>query len=279
MTEPKPNSTQSPTLLRLMRNEPCYSLGLRTARNLEIVRIAKAQGYHKIWVDLEHSSMPVDLAGAMCATARDLGMDAWVRIPEGDFGVIGRVLDAGASGLILPQIHSAAEARHAAGFCRYPPDGARSHNTLNAGTGFRRLAPSERIGRANRGIAVQVLLESPEAIGNAAEIAAVPGVDIISLGLNDLSAACGAFGDVRSDRIGGLCRAAIAAARSAGKLAVIGGIAGPEHFSELRALGAAPYVFAGIDTEMLVSACEDRIALWRAIAEPTATDGNRDRNA
>ncbi|MDO5641150.1 MAG: aldolase/citrate lyase family protein [Paracoccus sp. (in: a-proteobacteria)] len=259
----------SPILSRLRRGLPCLALGLRTARNPDLVRIAAAAGYHKIWVDLEHSTMALDLAAQFCALARDLGMEAWVRIPDGDFGAIGRILDGGASGIIVPGIETAGDARHAASLCRYPPAGTRSQNAFNAGTGYRRQPNDARIARANGSTVVQVLLETPQAVANAAEIAAVPGVDVVSLGLNDLSSACGIAGQVQSQIIMDYCRAACVAARGAGKLVVIGGIAGPDHFRALSAMGAAPYLFAGIDTEMMLAICEQRIAAWNDIAQPT----------
>lgn len=251
---------------RLRAGEPCYSLGIRTARNVDFVRVAASVGYDLIWIDLEHSTIPLDTTAQMCATAADLGMNAWVRIPEGDFGAIGRVLDGGASGLIIPHIVTAEDARHAASFCRYPPAGGRSHNALTSTFGFRRLSGVERVERANRHVTMQVLLETPEAVANADAIAAVDGVDIVGLGLNDLSAGMGIMGDVQGAAVMDLCRQTIAAAHRHGKIAVIGGVAGPEHHAALVAMGAAPHVFAAIDTDLLVEALSLRLDKWRVLA-------------
>lgn len=251
-------------LERLRFGEPCHSLGIRSARNPDFVRMAASAGYDLIWIDLEHSTIPLDTTAQMCATARDLGLEAWVRIPEGDLGVVGRVLDGGATGIIVPHIVTAQDAAVAASFCRYPTAGARSHNALTSTFGFRRMPGSERAAAANNGIVVQVLLETPRAIANADVIAAVDGVDIISLGLNDLSASMGMLGEVRHEAITGYCRKVIAAAHRHGKIAVIGGIADPDHYVSLVALGAAPYVFTAIDTDLLVEALTGRLDKWRA---------------
>lgn len=249
---------------RLRDGQRCYSLGIRTARNIDFVRMAASAGYDLIWIDLEHSTISLDLAGQMCAAARDLGMEAWVRVPEGDHGAIGRMLDAGASGIIVPQIVTAEDARNAAACCRYPPRGERSHNALTSTISFRRLPVSERVGISDRDTVVQVLLETPEAIANADAIAAVDGVDIVALGLNDLSAMLGRLGQVEDEALTAYCRQVIATAHRHGKIALIGGTAGPGHFASLVALGAAPFVFAAIDTDLFVEALARRLDVWRA---------------
>lgn len=249
---------------RLGAGEPCYTLGIRTARSVDFVRMAASSGYDAIWIDLEHSTIPLDTTAQMSATARDLGLEAWVRVPEGDFGVIGRVLDGGASGLIIPQIETAEDAKRAVSYCRYPPEGGRSHNALYSTFGFCRIDPKERAEAANRSVFLQVLLESTQAVDNVETIAAVDGVDAIGLGLNDLSANMNMLGDVQAEAITAICRRVIAAAKKHGKHAIIGGLKGPDHYRQMVDLGAAPYVFAAIDTDLFVDALDQRITRWRA---------------
>lgn len=184
------SATGSSILARLRDRQPCYALGIRTARSLDFVRMAASSGYDTIWIDLGHSTIPLDTVAQMAATARDLGVEPWARVPEGDFGVIGR-LDGGITGLIVPQIETADDARKVASYCRYPPEGGRSQNALISTFGFRRMPGHERVEAANRAVVLQILLETQEAIDNVEEIAAVEGVDIIGLGLNDLSSHLG----------------------------------------------------------------------------------------
>src|ERR1700730_10411332 len=68
----------------------------RGARPADIARIARSSGHHAIWVDLEHSTMPIDTAALICAAALDLGLAPFARIAEREYGVIGRLLDGGA---------------------------------------------------------------------------------------------------------------------------------------------------------------------------------------
>jgi 2-keto-3-deoxy-L-rhamnonate aldolase RhmA len=101
-------------------------LGIRTSRTPDIVRIAHATGHHGVIIDLEHSTMSLDLAGSLCATANDLGLTPFVRLPERDYGAIGRLLDAGAQGIVAARIETTDEAATIARACRFPPRGQRS---------------------------------------------------------------------------------------------------------------------------------------------------------
>src|SRR3546814_8172975 len=91
----------------------------------------------------------------IAATAHDLGLAAWVRIPEREYGVIGRVLDSGATGIIAPKIETEAEARLLAAACRFPPVGQRSMIAKIPQTGFVRSPVNEFVTAANQKVVVQ----------------------------------------------------------------------------------------------------------------------------
>src|SRR5258706_12002834 len=95
---------------RLRGDELALMLAIRSSRTADVVRIAHATGYRAIMVDLEHSTMGLDTAAQLCATAGDLGMTPFVRVPEREYGAIGRLLDCGAQGIIAPRIENVAEA-------------------------------------------------------------------------------------------------------------------------------------------------------------------------
>ena len=256
---------REPLLVRLANDRACYALGIRNARTPDIVRMAATLGYDAIWVDLEHSTLSLDAASSMCLTAADLGLAAWVRPPDGDLGTVGRLLDDGASGLIIPGVATAADARRAADACRYPPRGGRSQNALLPSMGFARVPHAERVANANGNVVVQVLIETEEGVGNADAIAAIDGVDVIGLGLNDLSANFGVLGQGRHPRISDACRHVIEAARKHGKQVIVGGLADVDHYREIVALGASRYIFAGIDTDILAEALGQRLARWQGL--------------
>src|ERR1700743_1995642 len=89
---------QTSVLERLRAAEPVLSLGIRNARSSEIVRLAHGAGFGIVWIDLEHSSIPLENAAQIAATALDLGLEGWVRTAERDYTIIGRLLDSGVTG-------------------------------------------------------------------------------------------------------------------------------------------------------------------------------------
>jgi 2-keto-3-deoxy-L-rhamnonate aldolase RhmA len=260
---------------RLQRGETILTLGIRMARTADIARMSRTAGYSVIWIDLEHSSMPVDCAAQIASSAHDLGLEAWVRTPERDCGLIGRLLDGGATGIIAPRIETVEQARAVVTASRFPPRGQRSQIGLLPQNGFAPVPPSQLTSMADQMTTVQVLLESKDGIDNAEAIAALDGVDLIAVGLNDLAADLGCLGDVRHERVRGACRRVAQAARQHGKLAVVGGVHDAEHCRDLLADGFAPLIFAGIDSDILCSALCSRFTDWLARAQLPSTEESK----
>ena len=243
----------------LARGIPVAALGVRSARTAEIARIARATGHHAIWVDLEHSTIPIDAAAAICAAAVDIGLAPFVRVPEREYGVVGRLLDGGALGIIAPRVETVEEAQEIVAACRFPPFGHRSAIATLAHVNFRKL-PTEEFNRAmNDATVVKILIESPRGIDNIEAIAALPGVDLVGIGTNDLSAELGVPGQYSHASVRRAHESAIAACRRAKKPLAIGGIGDLAYNAELIRLGAAPFLFTGIDTDLLLGAARDRV--------------------
>jgi 2-keto-3-deoxy-L-rhamnonate aldolase RhmA len=226
-------------------------LAIRGGRTAEVVHLARSTGHHAVLVDLEHSSMSTDTAAALCTAADALGLTPLVRIPERDYGIIGRVLDGGAHGIVAPRIETAEQAADVAAACRFPPRGRRSQIAQVPATGMRPAPAPELNPALDRNAIVQILVETPAGIANADEIAAIDGVDMIALGANDLTAELGVPGDYGDPRV----REAVAtlgeACRKRGKLLMVGGIADPALLLALFPLGVCPLVMTGADTAHL----------------------------
>ena len=244
---------------RLAQRLPVAALGIRAARTPDVVRIAKASGHHAIWVDLEHSTMPVDTAAMLCSAALDQQLVPLVRIPERDYGIIGRLLDGGALGIIAPRIETAAQADEVARACRFPPRGQRSAIASLPQLEMRRVPAGDLNATLNRMTIVKVLLETELGIDNAAEIAALDGVDIVGIGTNDLCAELGVPGDFRHPSVRRAHERAIEACRKAGKPLAIGGVGDAAYAAELIRMGASPFLFTGIDTELLLTAAHAKV--------------------
>lgn len=250
-------------LQRLARGEPVYSLGVRYSRTADIARIASMAAYDLIWVDLEHSSMPVDIAAQILACAHDLGLAGWVRVSERDYGSIGRLLDCGAGGIIMPKVETAEQAERFAACCRFPPAGLRSMIARQPHDGFARMPAADLMASANARTVTQALIESPLGVRNADAIAAIEGIDMLAVGANDLTAELGCPGDLAHPEFVRACETVADAAKRQGKIAVIGGVADSRQFSAMLAMGFAPLVFAGIDTDIVADGLVARNADWR----------------
>src|SRR5580692_12466653 len=267
MPQPDAQSRENAVLQRLAQGEPLLSLGIRNARTAEIVRIAKTAGFGLVWIDLEHSSISIDCAVQIMASAGDLGMEAWVRVPERDYGVIGRLLDGGATGIVAPRIETAEEARRVVNAARFPPRGQRSQIALLPQAKYQRMSAAELMRCADVATTVHILIESAEGVRNAGAIAAIDGVDILHVGMNDLSVDLGHVGNLRHPDMLVACKRVIAAAHGHGKLAVAGGSSDPELCLELLKAGAAPIIFAAIDTDVLSAGLNQRAQDWARRAE------------
>jgi 2-keto-3-deoxy-L-rhamnonate aldolase RhmA len=255
-------SRENAVLRKLAQGEPLLSLGIRNARTAEIVRMAKTAGFGLVWVDLEHSSISIDSAVQIIASAVDQGMEAWVRVPERDYGVIGRLLDGGATGIVAPRVETAEEARRVVNAARFPPLGQRSQIALLPQAKYQRMSAAELMRCADVATTVHILIESAEGVRNAGAIAAIDGVDILHVGLNDLSVDLGHVDDLRHGDMLDACKLVIAAAHACDKLAVIGGSSDPALFVELLNAGAVPLVFAAIDSDVLATGLCQRAAHW-----------------
>jgi len=258
----------NPFLDRLRAGEPTLLLGVRSSRTADVVRVAHATGHHGLMIDLEHSTMPLDVAGALCATAVDLGLTPFVRIPEREYGTIGRLLDCGAHGIVAPRVQTISDAELISRACRFPPGGQRSQLAMVPQYGMRPTPATELNPALDAATIVQILLETPEGISNADAIAALDGVDMLAIGANDLTAELGIPGQHGHPAVLEAIATAGQACRRHGKLLMVGGISNKAVLDSLPALGVSPVYLTGFDTDLLFSAAKSRAA---AFTEPRPT--------
>lgn len=144
-------------------------------------------GFDWVLVDMQHGCMDYGTASEMIRAIDLSPAVPLARVPWNDPGIIGRVLDAGALGVVIPMIQSVEDARRAVEACLYPPHGRRSFGPIRVGM---RDGPGYFAG-ANDRVAVIPMIETAEAFANVDAIAAVPGVDALFVGPYDLSVALG----------------------------------------------------------------------------------------
>ncbi|HEY6492567.1 MAG TPA: aldolase/citrate lyase family protein [Trebonia sp.] len=247
---------------RLRAGELVLMLTIRGSRTTDVVRIAQATGHHAIMVDLEHSAISLDLAGQLCATAGDLGLTPFVRVPERDYGSIGRLLDTGAEGIIAPRVETVGAAELVGRACRFPPRGQRSQLAMVPQLGMRPTPAASLNPALDERTIAAALLETPLGIGQAEAIAALDGIDMLAIGANDLTAELGVPGRYTDPRLRDAVVTAADACRKHGKLLMLGGIADPSILGPLIDLGVRPLIMTGSDTDLLYAGAEARAGLY-----------------
>lgn len=153
-----------------------------------LVEMAAFAGFDFVVIDNEHGSADLESTEHMLRAARASGIATVVRCLMQD---IPRVLDMGAGALQVPMINNAEQARDLVSRIKYPLPGGlggmRGSAFSGRAAGYGAFGGPAHTQRSNDGIALIAMIETPEGVANAHEIAAVPGVDGIFVGPNDLA--------------------------------------------------------------------------------------------
>ena len=168
------------------RGEVAFGAWL-TIGNSYSAELVAHQGFDWVCIDMQHGIIDFQMAVEMLQAIGSTRSMPFVRVPSNDFAAIGRVLDAGAMGIIVPMVNSVAEARQVVAACRYYPEGARSYGATRAGL----YAGSDYFAHANEEIACIPMIETRQAVEALDDILAVPGIDAAYVGPADMSITMG----------------------------------------------------------------------------------------
>jgi len=177
-------------------------------------------GFDCIWIDLEHHPTSLETAGQMMRGARVGTADVLVRPAKGEFMRMGRILEAGAQGIMYPRCDNADEAREVVRWSKFAPLGERGCDGANPDNPFCMTGTAEYIKQANEETYLLVQIESPAAVGQARAIAEVDGVDVVFFGPGDYSILSGVPGQVAHESVTAaaatICKEALAAGKRFG---------------------------------------------------------------
>lgn len=146
-------------------------------------------GYDWLLVETEHNALDSAQVERMLMAIDGSGAMPMVRVPPSDLFAIQKALDIGGMGIIVPMVKTVEEAEAVVAATRYPPEGTRGFGPLRASRYT--LDYEDYLERANQNILVGLLLETAEAVEDLERIASVPGVDLLYMGMWDLSLALG----------------------------------------------------------------------------------------
>ena len=179
---------------RLKSGKACVNAWLAIPAGFSAEVMAQC-GFDSVTVDMQHGVQDY-LSLVQCYQAMDrYPITPMVRVPWNEPGIIGKVLDAGAWGVICPMINTPAEAKALANACLYPPKGRRSNGPIRAGaygegTSYQSVANDE--------VLVIPMIETQEALDNLDGILDVPGISGIYVGPSDLGFLARHEADARS---------------------------------------------------------------------------------
>jgi 2-keto-3-deoxy-L-rhamnonate aldolase RhmA len=209
---------------KLARGELALGVGLRNARTVDIGKAMATAGFDWLFIDMEHNAMGIDIATQIAVAGQDAGITPLVRVPGFEHHLAARALDGGAQGIVFPHVDDAETAVKLVSYCRYPPHGKRSMTGSLSQIDFKKYPLDETAKGINEGTFVVMMLETPEAIANADKIAAVPGVDALLIGTNDLCFEMGIPGQFTHEKVVAAYQTMVDACKAHGKFPGMGGV-------------------------------------------------------
>lgn len=226
-----------------------------------MVEIGALAGLDFQILDLEHGAFDLGILENAIRACDAAGGAPLVRVPDLRPSTFQPVLDLGARGVVVPQVRSAADAEAAVVAAKYPPRGRRGYNPFVRAGGYSN--PSGRRGGKlddDFGL-VCVIIENREAFEDLEAIVAVPDLDVLYLGVYDMSLALGCGGDTRHPDVTAFVRRASAVVRAAGKTVGLM-VRNADDTAAALDLGAK-FLVHGVDGDVFHRAVGDQVAAFR----------------
>lgn len=176
---------------RLRRGPPLLAT-FSIIASVEVVEMIGLAGFDAVILDMEHGPYGVQALGPLILAARARGLFPVARVRTNEASLIGAALDAGAAGVLVPQVPSADAALAAVSAARFAPEGSRGANPWVRAADF--TAGPDWFSRANQDVAVMVMIEGKEGVQAVPEVLNTPTLDAVFLGPVDLSHALGVPG-------------------------------------------------------------------------------------
>ena len=248
---------------RILAGRPAFGCWLELCSPIAAEIVAQA-GYDCVLIDMEHGPGSVLDAVSMMHAVQGRACAPLLRVPANDPVILKRTLDIGIAGVMIPAVNTTEQAAAAVSACRYPPKGTRGMAASIVRASDYGARWRDYTGNANETLLVMCQIESAEAVGNAAAIAAVDGVDMLFIGPFDLSAGLGHLGEPDHPDVRKKIAAVEAAARKAGR--ALGGIPTPGRSVEDLIAAGYRLILADADVGLLGDTARAHVKALRAAA-------------
>ena len=232
-----------------------------------IARLVESTGLDFVIFDMEHSGFGIDRVFDLIAYAKACSFAPFVRVPEGQYHFLARLMDAGALGLMIANVETPEHAKYIVDSMKYAPLGRRGVGLGCAHTDYVAVDPAAYFAESNASSVVICQIESTKGVENAEAIAATPGVDILWVGHFDLSQSMGIPGQFQHpDFIANLGRVVAAANKYGKRLGIQPGTA--EYLDQWMSLGFNVISWS-VDSAVYRAALEAGVGLVKERAAKT----------
>lgn len=181
----------NPLRLKLEKGEKIYGTMAQDSRSPSISLIMEQAGCDFMFFDMEHGPIDLGTVTDMVKVARLTKVVPLVRVPNDEYHLMARVLDAGAMGIMIPRIETREQVEKIIASTHYPPIGERGCSVPKGHNNFLPQDVWEFTEQANRETMIILQIERKKAIENIEDLVSVEGVDAVVLGPNDLGLSMG----------------------------------------------------------------------------------------
>jgi 2-keto-3-deoxy-L-rhamnonate aldolase RhmA len=251
---------------KLAEGGTVLGFGVHHLRTSAVPMIAAAGDHDFLFIDMEHGAATVQEATQICIAGLPAGMPVIVRVCAGALDEATRLLDNGALGIVVPHVDTEKQAQRIADAFHYPPAGTRSWGGPPPIYGYMPPHGADAQKAINDEILTVVMIESPEAVENAADIASVDGIDVLLIGSFDLTSALGIAGQMGHRKLIEAYEEVGKACAKHGKVLGMGGINGDEDSKRYIGMGSR-FITTGSDHGYIVAGSLARAAFLRGLVE------------
>lgn len=214
-----------------------------------VVNVMAEAGLDFVTLDLEHGPTTFETAESLLYAIEAGGSTPMLRLGEWSEPTILRALEIGTQGLLVSHISTAEQARRVVAACKYPPEGERGLSPFIRRHGYSDADLAAKLREANEQMLTGVLVEDAEGLRNLDEIAATPGLDLIYLGIYDISLSVGVPGSLEDPRVLEIVHAAVRTIEDHGLAA--GAVGRDREHVRLLAAAGFRYISYLVDTAII----------------------------
>ena len=245
---------------KIAEGKLCLGTGI-TFIDPAISELVGEVGFDFTWIDMEHGPYGLQTALNHVTAVRGTGTAPFVRVPYNHVDEIKRVLDLAPAAVVVPNVKSPEEAERAVAACRYPPRGVRGYGPRR-GQRYGMVSQADFLAQVEDEPLVILQIEHIDAVNCIDQIVAIPGIDSICVGPNDLSGSMGKLGEVHDPDVSAAMDTIANHTRSAGLLLGTSTFYSEENFARWLERGAH-WMGLSVDWAHLCTALRDLLTTAR----------------